>query len=264
MQLESRLTVYRGPAGDHNDRAMTAVTELGAALAARLAVPALTVGQPLTCDPQGWEVELERARPALASLAARLDDVFTAGLVPVTAITRCAVALATQPRLAARHPNAVVVWLDAHGDLNGPADTQTGYLGGMALSGPLGWWDTGFAGPAVAGAIVVGARDLDPAEAEHVRAERVVLVTPGPDLGARVADAVHGRPVYFHLDCDVLEPGIVRTDYTVPNGLSLADLNECAAAVAANLVGVEIGEYEGPASAGLDELLEALAPVLNA
>lgn len=263
MQLESQLPVYRGPAGDHNDRAMGEVAALGAALAARLSVPAVTVGQPLAANPQGWEVELERARPALASLAARLDDVFGAGLVPVTAITRCAVALATQPRLAAHHPGAVVVWLDAHGDLNAPADTQTGYLGGMALSGPLGWWDTGFDGPAVAGAVLVGARDLDPAEAEHVRAGRLVLVPPGPELGARVADAVAGRPVYFHLDCDVLEPGIVRTDYTVANGLSLPDLHECAAAVVDDLVGVEIGEYEGPASSGLDELLDALAPVLN-
>ncbi len=78
--LESRLTVYRGPAGDHNDRAMRAVPELGAALAARLAEPAVTVGEPLAADPQGWEVELERARPALQTLAARLDDVFAAGL----------------------------------------------------------------------------------------------------------------------------------------------------------------------------------------
>lgn len=262
--LESRLTVYWGAAGDHNDRAMSAVTELGAALAARLAEPAVTVGQPLAADPQGWEVELERARPALQTLAARLDDVFAAGLAPVTAITRCAVALATQPRMAAHHPEAVVLWLDAHGDLNRPPDTQTGYLGGMALSAPLGWWDTGLDGPAIAGAVLVGARDLDPAEAEHVRAGRVALVTPGPDLGARVADAVAGRPIYFHLDCDVLEPGIVRTDYAVPNGLSLPDLHECATAVAAgSLVGVEIGEYEGPASAGLDELLDALAPVLD-
>jgi len=46
--------------------------------------------------------------------------------------------------------------------------------------------------------------------------------------------------------------------------LSLQDLHECATAVAAggDLVGVEIGEYEGPDSAGVEELLDALAPVL--
>ncbi len=265
MSAESRLTVYQGPAGDHNDRAMSAVAELGAALSARLGDQAVTVGEPLAADPHGWEVELERARPALRSMAARIDEVLTGGLTPVTAITRCAVSLATQPRIAVHHADAVVLWLDAHGDLNGPSDTETGYLGGMALSGPLGWWESGFgAGLAANGAALVGARDLDAAEVEHVRAGRVALVAPGPDLGARVTEAIAGRPVYLHLDCDVLEPGIVSTDYAVPNGLSLQDLHECATAVAAGgLVGVEIAEYEGPGSADVDELLDALAPVLH-
>lgn len=59
-----------------------------------------------------------------------------------------------------------------------------------------------------------------------------------------------GRQVYFHLDCEVLEPGIVATDYVAPHGLSLQDLHDVAIAVAAGtLLGVELGEYEGPASA---------------
>jgi len=107
MSAQSRLTVYQGPAGDHNDRAMSAVAELGAALSARLGERAVTVGDPLAADPRGWDIELERARPALRAMAARIDDVLGAGLTPVTAITRCAVALATQPRVAAHHPAAV-------------------------------------------------------------------------------------------------------------------------------------------------------------
>jgi len=235
------LTVYQGPAGDHNDRAMSAVAKLGAALSARLGDQAVTVGEPLAADPQSWDVELERARPALRSMAARIDAAANS---------------------AAHHADAVMLWLDAHGDLNVPSDTETGYLGGMALSGPLGWRDSGFgAGLAANGAALVGARDLDAAEVEQVRAGRVALVAPGPDLGARVTEAIAGRPVYLHLDCDVREPGIVSTDYAVPNGLSLQDLHECATAVAAGgLVGVEIGEYEGPGSAGVNELLDALAP----
>ncbi len=51
MSAESRLTVYQGPAGDHNDRAMSAVAELGAALSARLGDQAVTVGEPLAADP---------------------------------------------------------------------------------------------------------------------------------------------------------------------------------------------------------------------
>lgn len=233
-------------------------------MSARLGERAVSVGQPVAADPQGWEIELERAIPSLKLLAERMDEVLTAGLTPVTAITRCAVALATQPRVLAHHPDALVLWLDAHGDLNVPQDTQTGYLGGMALSAPLGWWDSGLgAGLTDGSAVLVGSRDLDAAEQEHVRGGRIRLIAPGHGLGDRVAEAVAGRRVYFHLDCDVLEPGIVATDYVVPHGLSLQDLHDVATAVAAStLLGVEIGEYEGPASADVGALLDALAPVL--
>jgi arginase len=264
MRVSSRLSVYQGPAGDHNDRAMRAVADLGVALSARLGVEASTVGEPVPADPTTWDVELERARPSLVAMAGRIEEVLAAGLVPVTAMTRCAVALATQPRVMEHHPDAVVVWLDAHGDINVPTDTATAFLGGMALSGPMGWWDSGLgAGLPSQQAVLVGSRDLDAAEAEHVRTGRVALVEPGPGLGDRLAAAIAGRPVYFHLDCDVLEPGIVATDYTVPDGLTLDDLHACTLAVSSSrVVGVEIAEYEGPGSAGPEQLLDALQPLL--
>ncbi len=259
------LSVYRGPAGDHNDHAMREVTGLGRALASRLRVDASSIGRPVPADPVGWDVELERARPHLSLMADRIDQVLVEGLVPITAMTRCAVALATQPRVLAHHPEALVVWLDAHGDINVPGDTPTNYLGGMALSGPMGWWDSGLgSGLPAEQAILVGARDLDSAEVEHVRAGRVTLVDPGPNIGARVGEAVNERAVYLHVDCDVLEPGIVNTDYAAPGGLTLDDLHDCALAVAAGtILGVEIAEYEGAAAAGPDELLDALRPVLQ-
>src|SRR5690606_15495336 len=129
----------------------------------RLGVAPVRVGSPGAPLDQGWEPELAHATPALRQMAARIDDVLSGGRTPISAITRCAVALATQPVVLRHRPDAVVVWLDAHGDLNVPADTGTGYLGGMALSGPLGWWDSGLgAGLPAEQAILVGARDLDP------------------------------------------------------------------------------------------------------
>jgi arginase len=57
--------------------------------------------------------------------------------------------------------------------------------------------------------------------------------------------AVAGRPVYVHVDCDVLDPGIVPTDYTVGNGMTLAQLRACAQVLAlSEIVGLEIGELE--------------------
>ncbi len=166
------LSVYAGPAGDHNDRAMAAVHDLGAALADRLGLGYVTVGHPALADPAPWEVELARSRLTLALMAQRIDHVLEAGERPVTAITRCAVALATIPVVLRHHPDAVIVWFDAHADLNVPERTPTGYLGGMALSGPLGWWDSGLGSAPGASALLVGARDVDAPEQASIDAGR--------------------------------------------------------------------------------------------
>jgi arginase family enzyme len=75
--------------------------------------------------------------------------------------------------------------------------------------------------------------------------------------------------VYFHLDCDVLEPGLVPTDYRVPNGLSFTELAAVASRLAANdVVGVEVAEFEGIWAESGDPgdarpLLAALAPLVE-
>lgn len=264
MTTSSRLSVYQGPAGDRNDRATHAVADLGRALSSRLGIEASIIGEQIRADPAAWEAELERAGRNLHAMADRMDEVLASDLVPVTAMTRCAVALATLPRVMEHHPEAAVVWLDAHGDINVPSGTHTGYLGGLALSGAMGWWTSGFgAGLVSQHAILVGSRDLDDPEAEHIRSGHVALIETGPGLAERLTEAIAGRPTYLHVDCDVLEPGIVATDYAVPDGLTLQDLHDCAVAVASGgLIGVEIAEYEGPGSAGPEELLDALRPVL--
>lgn len=87
---------------------------------------------------------------------------------------------------------------------------------------------------------------------------------PAGDHNDRLADALGGRPAYVHLDCDVLEPGLLRTDYAVPGGLTLEDLSECAETAAAHeVIGLEVGELEGEPEAGLGDLVEALEPVLR-
>jgi arginase family enzyme len=85
------------------------------------------------------------------------------------------------------------------------------------------------------------------------------------DLDAAVGD----RPVYFHLDCDVLEPGLAPTDYRVPNGLSFDELRGVANRLAQNtIVGVEVAEFEGTwAETGEPgdprPLLDALSPLVE-
>lgn len=255
---------YVGRAGDRNDAAVAATAQLADALGSRLSVPVTTVAQPRPPLGSGWEAELDAARADLRGLADRFREALAAGAGPVAALTRCAAALATLPEVARAHPGVVVVWFDAHADLNTPASTPTGYLGGLALSGPLGLWDSGL-GAGVEHAVLVGTRDMDPEEQRLVADGAVGRVPVGGSMAEQLADAVAGRPVYVHIDCDVLEPGTVPTEYQVPDGMTLAQLEACAAAlVRTDVVGLEVAELQ--ASDGDDgsarRLVTALEPLL--
>ena len=74
----------------------------------------------------------------------------------------------------------------------------------------------------------------------------------------------------MHLDCDVLEPGIVPTEYRVPDGLTLQQLHQAAQVLAEReVIGLEIAEFE---SAWAEDgtpgdpapVIEALQPLLKA
>ena len=264
------LTQFAGRAGDHNDLAMIGSRELAAALAARFRVEATVIGKPEPALSVGWETELAAATPTLQAMADRLDQVLRAGLTPVTASSRCAVALATLPVLAAHRPDAVVVWFDAHADLNTPDNTSTGYLGGLAFSGPLGLWNSGLGSGLDAGnAVLVGARDLDPSEQQLIEDNIVALVKVGPSMAEELRRVVAGRPVYVHIDCDVLDAGTVPTDYLVPDGMTFDDLRATAVVLAeSELVGIEVGELESAPDdntppAYVSRLLDALDPILS-
>lgn len=257
---------FAGRAGDTSDRAFAGSAQLAAALVDRLGGEVAEVGAPRPPLAAGWAAELESATPELRTLAEVYRSILEAGGRPVTALGRCAAGLATVPVVAALRPDAVVVWFDAHPDLNTPSTSASGFLGGMALAGPLGLWESGLgAGLDPANTVLVGTRDIDPPEQRLLDTTALTIVPCGPRLVADLAAAVGRRPVYLHLDCDVLEAGIVATGHTIPGGLSLADLHEASAILAlSEVVGVELAELESPAEAeGLDGLLEALQPLLD-
>jgi len=265
------LTVFQGRAGDHNDRAYSGAAAVGGEWQQRLGLPATTVGSPEPALSTQWRAELTAAIPTLEAMSRRYEDIYAEGQTPVTALTRCAVALATLPVVARFHPDALVVWFDAHGDINTPESSTSAFLGGLALSGPMGLWDSGLgAGIAPANVVLGGARDLDPFERRLIEEGVVRNVPVGPHLLDDLDAAVSDRPVYFHLDCDVLEPGLVPTDYRVPNGLSFAELAGVANRLAQNeIVGVEVAEFEGTwAETGTPgdarPLLDALSPLVGA
>lgn len=244
---------------------------MGDLLAADIGCVPVTAGHPAPPLCANWDVELDAARPQLLTLSHRFDAIFAAAGVPVMAAGRCAASLATLPVVARRRPDAVIVWCDAHGDCNTPATTKSGYLGGLVLTGAAGVWDSGLGGGLdLSRVILVGARDLDAAEYDRIESSGITLLPVDPDLPARLRAAIAGRPVYLHLDCDVLEPGLLPLELPVPEGLSLVQLaTVCAVLAEGELVGLEIAECEAHraedivAAKRVVESLQSLVQKLN-
>jgi len=113
--------------------------------------------------------------------------------------------------LAARHERLGLVWIDAHGDLNTPESSPTGNLWGMPLRMIL---DSGAVAPE--DAILVGARNLDPPEVDHI-AEIGLRTDPG-----ELDDVLAGTDgVYVAFDADSLEPIEISAFMPEPGGLTL-------------------------------------------
>ncbi|NYG59316.1 arginase/N-omega-hydroxy-L-arginine amidinohydrolase [Nocardioides daedukensis] len=258
---------YLGPAGDHNEKPNEAVPLLLQASGAACNRTSHLLGHAFTRLEQTSSEHLDGAREQLASYAAAVIEQLKAGHGVVCVNGRCATSLATVPAVMSIHPDAVLVWLDAHADRNVPGGSPTDYLGGMAVSGPLGWWDSGLGtGLTPERLVLVGTRSIDDAEQELIERHQIPVLTPEESDGTTLNQIVGGRPVYFHIDCDVLEPGLFQTDYHEPDGLTLGQLEDLALALAqgSDIVGVEIAEWEGRGSHDADDLLSALAPLLRA
>lgn len=269
MPTPCALTLFQGRVGDHNDLALPGAAAIGAALAADLDLPLHVCATPEPALNTHWQAELDAARPALRALQARFDAVFASPSYSIAATSRCAASLATLPMLARHHPDTCVIWFDSHADLNTPATTTSDFLGGLALAAPLGLWDSGFgAGLSPGQIILVGQRDLDPAEQALIARLHICHLPPSDNLASALHTAIARRATYVHLDCDVLDPGIVPTDYSCAGGLSLDDLAACAAVIGAqHCRGIEIAEFQnswfvdGP-PVSPRPLLAALQPLL--
>src|ERR1039457_3505873 len=144
------------------------------------------------------------------------------------------------------HGQCGVVWFDAHADFNTPETTTSGYFDGMSLAVITGhcyrnyWAQIGNCIPIPESAtLLLGVRDLDTAEREHLDHSDVQVVKwheGRPQGDARVAlDKLAQRvpEVYLHIDMDSLDPkvapGVVFDP--VPGGLSLEDMEEGIRAV---------------------------------
>ncbi|WP_327588702.1 arginase family protein [Nonomuraea sp. NBC_00507] len=192
----------------------------------------------------------------------------------------------------------VVVWFDAHADLNTPKSSPSGAYHGMVLRALTGEGPQGLVPdtPLDPGRIVLaGVRDLDPAEVDFVAALGIPLVDAeaggdaaavalteakvgGDAAAAALVEAIEGAVVspsagpgdavvYVHVDFDVLDPEVFRSvGSPAPGGLHPERLLSLVTAIAERfeVVGLGLMEYE-PARHEDRELLSGLvAGLVNA
>ncbi|GAA4523063.1 MULTISPECIES: arginase family protein [Nonomuraea] len=256
-----------------------------------LVVTASRVREALSAVGDGLVVTASRAREAQAG---------SGGGFVVTVGGDCGVEL--EPVAAARRAygdRLVVVWFDAHGDLNTPESSPSGAFHGMVLralvdEGPRGL--TADPGVDPRRVVLAGVRDLDPGEAAfaaeagvgHVRtADPDALVQavtaaglpgagssgrfpasgPGDASGPLAHDMDTGKDrdpvVYVHVDLDVLEPEVFGSvGSPVPGGFLPEELVRMVTALGERfeVAGLGITEYEP----GRPEDREVLAPVVKA
>lgn len=117
---------------------------------------------------------------------------------------------------AERQERIGLIWLDAHGDLNTPGTSTTGNVHGMPFAHVLGHGHADLVGLAgtrpavrVENAVIIGARDLDPAERQHARewGLRVFTMRDIDERGLRavMADAIAiagDGTAGIHVSCD--------------------------------------------------------------
>jgi arginase len=154
---------------------------------------------------------------------------------PIVVSNDCTTALGTVAGLQRRHPeDLAIVWFDGHGDVQTPETTASGYLGGMPLRLLVGYH------PELIGAglglrpvpeervVLVGARDLDPPEAQYLEDSRISRVEVADVSSVDLPDG----PLYLHVDFDVVTPeelpGLL---FPAPDGPSLAAVSRAIRAV---------------------------------
>lgn len=216
-----------------------------------------------------------------ASIPAMVRASREANRFPLVLAGNCMSALGTVAGLGA--DRTAVVWFDAHGDLNTPETTASGFLDGMAVAALTGrCWRRmtegipGFVPVPDRRVAMVGIRDLDEGEEHLLRGASIPVVTTGearsggmrqvlePVLG-RVEDDVTGACV--HLDLDVLDPGVGRANaFAAPGGLEVEEVVTAVETVArrTGVVGAAMTAYDPTVDAdgSVAEAADRIAEVL--
>lgn len=199
--------------------------------------------------PDGFHTEVAAGVALMRRVAGEVAAAREAGRLPVVLSGNCGTAVGTVSALGPETTG--VLWFDAHGDLNTPETSPSGFFDGMGYAMLLGHGWQGLAAtvpgfsplPADHAALLAG-RDLDPGETELVASGGILALPPDRlrEAAGRDALAALGRRVervYVHVDLDALDPRVIRANYLpTPGGL---EPDEVVAAAAAALAEAALG-----------------------
>lgn len=185
----------------------------------------------------------------------------------------------------ARGERVGVIWLDAHGDMNGPSTTPSGNIHGMPLACLLGRGTDALTsiserGPAVdpEDVALIGIRAIDESESRHIRASgvRVWTMRAIDEHGIRsvIGDAIEDLSrtcdvLHLSFDVDFLDPGIAPGVGTrVRGGPNYREAHLCMELLAdSGLVGsvdvVELNPILDQENASAELVVELLASLFG-
>ena len=237
------LVALRCRISDRSPGPIAGVEPVAGLIGERLGLNPRFIGSAGQARHSSWSEDLQSARGCLLEAGGQVEDALLAGRLPLLVASDCALALTTLPSVARLRPDAKILWLDAHGDFNTPETTTSRYLGGMALSGACGAWETGFAGTMPPERVVLaGVRDLEEPERRLLEDSAVTVIGASLETLVFTQNALDRAPVFIHLDLDVLDPGDYPAWIPADGGLSTDKLLDLLEAVVdeSELVGLEI------------------------
>jgi arginase len=187
--------------------------------------------------------------------------------IPVIFTLDCTNAIGAVAGLQDQNP--AVIWYDAHGDFNTPETSPSGFLGGMSLAMVAGRGnemlreELGLKGIAEADIIISNARDLDTLEGEALHNSQIKRLPNFDDL---LTVELPKKPIYIHLDFDVLDPEeLSDLRFPVPGGTTLAQVIQTLERVKreGNLAGILLNvDIMGDVAVMIEPVKKILAAVL--